>query len=116
MSRRPSVRAVPLVLAVLLFTAGLAGCAPAIDPESQSSGTPATAVVIEDLFLAQTAAHLCEVQGTVYPDQESLAVAYESLPDYAEIPSAAVARLTERLRTDARFSRLLNEHIAEECG
>jgi hypothetical protein len=102
-------------LAVLL----LAGCAartPTAAPSPAGTGeTRSVAQQAEDTFIGTTAAHLCNVQSTVYDDTAALATAYQSPPPYPGLDPTQVAAFRKRLATDAAFSARLTAQLKTAC-
>jgi hypothetical protein len=69
----------------------------------------------EDTFLGATAAHLCNVQFTVYDDPKSLADAYLAVPEYPGLTADQVTRFKQRLGTDVQFSTRLTRQLETAC-
>jgi len=69
----------------------------------------------EDAFIGATAAHLCNVQLTVYDDPKALADAYGSTTAYPGISGEQVAALRKRLTTDSEFGARLAKQLATTC-
>ncbi|MFI5494214.1 hypothetical protein [Actinoplanes sp. NPDC051859] len=83
--------------------------APSIMPSVAAEAGP------EERFLAATAAHLCEVQSTVYTDAKELAAAYAKKPTYSGVSAADVKTLTKKLNSDSEFSAQLTQLMATSC-
>ncbi len=82
----------------------------------QPSAAPASPLdAAESIFLAATAAHLCNVGQTVYDDPAALAKAYRSAPTYPGLDSGQVAELTERLHSDPTLSARLTRQLQVTC-
>jgi hypothetical protein len=105
---------------VLLVT--LAGCSSGGSPtEAISHGPAGTADVrtaaqkAEDTFIGTLAAHLCNVQSTVYDDTGALAAAYQSVPSYPGLDAGQVTAFQQRLTTDPAFSTRLTNQLKATC-
>jgi len=98
------------VALVLMLAA--AGCAHGSRPAAAPSPTHNAA---EDAFIGTTAAHLCNVQSTVYDDTKALAAAYESPPPYPGLSAEQVAAYQKRLITDPAFSARLTAQLKKAC-
>ncbi len=85
----------------------------------QSSPPPAVPTrpvsAAESIFLAATAAHLCNVGQTVYDDPAALAKAYQSAPTYPGLDKGQVDELTERLHSDPTLSDQLTRQLRMTC-
>ena len=101
----------------------LAGCGRSGQPTTAGrSGAPASAIDArtvaqraEDNFIGTTAAHLCNVQSTVYDDTAALAAAYQSPPAYPGLDATQVAAFQKRLVTDVAFSARLTNQLKATC-
>lgn len=107
-----------LVAACAIATTSTAACG----QPTVSSGDPGTSqapsvasVPADDAFIAATAAHLCAVQSTVYPDAASLAAAYAATPNYGNLTASQVQTLKQRLTTDTAFSERLTQQLTTDC-
>jgi hypothetical protein len=69
----------------------------------------------EDTFLGATAAHLCNVQSTVFDNPAALDAAYHATPTYPGLSAAQVKELERRLATDARFAKRLSDQLQATC-
>lgn len=116
-----------LVAAVLL--ASLTACGgsggDAAGPAGPSSSATAAAAAAtaatsagggQEEFLRLTAAHMCDVQGTVYDDPSKIAAAYDQAPEYPGLTDQQVADFAKRVTGDPDFSALLLEQVATACG
>jgi hypothetical protein len=111
-------RAIPAC--VLLLT--LAGCSSGGTPKQVVSHGPAgtadartAAQKAEDTFIGTLAAHLCNVQSTVYDDTAALAAAYQSPPPYPGLDATQVDTFQKRLLTDDAFSARLTNQLKATC-
>src|SRR5689334_5926224 len=91
-------------------------------PTAARSATPVSTVDTrtaaqraEDTFIGTTAAHLCNVQFTVYDDPGSLAKAYTSVPEYPGLTADQVADFQRRLTSDGSFSAKLTKQLETAC-
>ena len=57
-------------------------------------------ISVQQGIIGTTAAHLCNVQSTVYDDTGALAAAYQSPPPYPGLDATQVAAFQKRLTTD----------------
>ncbi|WP_030171830.1 hypothetical protein [Spirillospora albida] len=70
----------------------------------------------DELFVNVTAAHLCRIQSTVFPDAATQAAAYAAAPRYpAELTADQVAERVRRLRTDAALSKAVTDRLSATC-
>jgi hypothetical protein len=110
---------VPVVVAVAVL--GIATTAVALtrggDGDGGAKPAPSEAADrrTEDAFIGATAAHLCNVQLTVYDDPKALADAYGSTTAYPGISGEQVAALRKRLTTDSEFGARLAKQLATTC-
>jgi hypothetical protein len=112
-----------LTLVASAAVLALAGCGSSGGPTTTGrSAPPANAVDArtvaqraEDNFIGTTAAHLCNVQSTVYDDTTALAAAYQSPLPYPGLDAAQVAAFQQRLVTDAAFSARLTNQLKATC-
>ena len=109
-------------LPACVLLVALAGCSSGGTPtEAISRGPAGTADVrtaaqkAEDTFIGTLAAHLCNVQSTVYDDTKALAAAYQSVPSYPGLDAGQVAALQKRLTTDPAFSTRLTNQLKATC-
>jgi hypothetical protein len=118
------ITATAVVAAGAAITAGLLWRpAPSTRAPAAAVGTPADATAetrspqrqAEDTFIGTTAAHLCNVQSTVYDDTRALADAYQSPPAYSGLTGAQVADFERRLVTDADFAARLTRQLQTAC-
>ena len=101
----------------------LAGCGSSGTPTTEGKSGPAASAVdartaaqrAEDNFIGTTAAHLCNVQSTVYDDTTALAAAYQSPPAYPGLDATQVAAFQKRLVTDVAFSARLTNQLKATC-
>jgi hypothetical protein len=120
MRRSAVLRGTFVVCATLL---ALAGCGSSPEQTTagrsgSSAGTVDAGTVTqwaENNFIGTTAAHLCNVQSTVYDDTRALAAAYQSPPPYPGLDAAQVAGFQKRLTTDAAFSARLTNQLRAIC-
>jgi hypothetical protein len=118
--RSPVLRPALVACAALL---ALAGCGSSGTPTTEGRSGPSAGTVddrtsaqqAEDNFIGTTAAHLCNVQSTVYDDTRALAAAYQSPPPYPGLDAAQVAGFQKRLTTDAAFSARLTNQLRAIC-
>jgi hypothetical protein len=111
-------RAIPACVLLL----ALAGCSSGGTPKQVVSQGPAgtadvrtAAQKAEDTFIGTLAAHLCNVQSTVYDDTKALAAAYQSAPSYPGLDAGQVAAFQKRLTTDPAFSARLTNQLKATC-
>jgi len=110
-----------LVPAVLVLGAGAGvlvwrtrpGTAPAVTTAAVDRRTATQRA--EDTFLGATAAHLCNVQSTVYDSAAALAAAYRAAPSYSGLSAAQVSQFQRRLTTDAAFAGRLTSQLQATC-
>jgi len=69
----------------------------------------------EDAFIGATAAHMCNVQLTVYDDPKALADAYRAAPEYPGLTADQVTDLQRRLVTDAALTDRLAKQLQATC-
>lgn len=70
----------------------------------------------DELFVTATAAHLCRIQSTVYPDPAAQAAAYNATPRYpAELTAEQIAQRVQRLRTDVALSAAITQRLSGTC-
>jgi hypothetical protein len=120
MRRSAVVRRTVVAGAALL---ALAGCGSSGTPTTEGRSGPAAGAVdartaaqrAEDNFIGTTAAHLCNVQSTVYDDTGALATAYQSPPPYPGLDATQVAAFQKRLTTDAAFLARLTNQLKAIC-
>jgi hypothetical protein len=91
-------------------TAARTGAAPVSTVDTRTVAQKA-----EDTFIGTTAAHLCNVQFTVYDDPAALAKAYSSVPQYPGLTAQQVSAFQQRLTTDAAFSARLTRQLETAC-
>jgi hypothetical protein len=109
-----------VVCAALL---ALAGCGSPPEQTTAGRSAPPAGTVdartiaqrAEDNFIGTTAAHLCNVQSTVYDDTRALAAAYQAVPSYPGLDAAQIAAFQKRLTTDAVFSTRLTNQLKATC-
>ncbi|GGJ90631.1 hypothetical protein GCM10010123_20620 [Pilimelia anulata] len=104
-------RTLAVVLGAVVL-AGIAGTASAMligdDPEPAPPS-------VEQVFLEETARHLCAVQSRVYPDPSALASAHRSQPSYAAVPAPSVSPLRAKLDSDPAFAARLADELRRSC-
>jgi hypothetical protein len=113
---------VPVVVAVAVLGIATTAVAltggdddrPAARPSATTDTRPAERRT-EDAFIGATAAHLCNVQLTVYDDPKALSDAYGSTTAYPGISADQVAALKKRLTTDSAFGARLARQLSTTC-
>lgn len=107
-----------LVAACAIATTLTAGCGQPALPGGDPGTSPAPSVApvsADGAFIAATAAHLCRVQSTVYPDAASLAAAHAATPDYGKLTPSQVQTFKQRLTSDPTFSAQLKRQLTTTC-
>lgn len=117
---------IPTTIAVAILGLATTAVALALDGDSgtkpraapAATGTAETRTVTqqaEDSFIGTTAAHLCNVQLTVYDDPAALATAYGATSNYPGLTDGQIAAMRQRLATDAAFTTRLAKQLATSC-